>query len=57
MTDEIRTVFDHICEWNCCECSFTTGMMFKAETHQAETDHCMERKILDKAAFDRIGRT
>jgi len=46
MTNELesrRTELDFKYYWKCQECDFSSFIMFDADTHQYETDHCMTR--------------
>ncbi len=38
-----RTELDGLYRWECQECSFESIFMYKADTHQCETDHLMKR--------------
>lgn len=38
-----RTNMDYAFLWKCIECDFESFYMYKADTHQAKTDHAMDR--------------
>lgn len=38
-----KSELDFKYRWRCLGCEFTSCIMYKADTHQCETDHCMER--------------
>lgn len=43
-----RTELDFKYIWKCEECSFESFIMYKADTHQTKTDHCMTRLSIDE---------
>ena len=48
MENPIRTELDFKYLWICEECDFKTYIMYRADTHQVETDHCFRREPVGK---------
>lgn len=40
-----RTELDGKYLWKCAECPFESFFMYKADTHQAETDHMFHKRV------------